>query len=74
MTENAPLTSSKEAKNKSSDHHLTKKTKAADMMKNAVEDGNAEEEEASLMIDFDYDDTINAERYMRSILKPLASF
>ena len=35
MTENAPSTqtSSKEAKNKSSDHHLTKKAKVANMMK-----------------------------------------
>ena len=45
MTENAPSTLSKESKNKSSDHYLTKKTKAANMMKSPIEDGNIEEEE-----------------------------
>ena len=63
MKENAPSTSSKEAKNKSSDHHLTKKTKAANMMKSPIDDGNTEEEEASIMTDFGYHDTINAESY-----------
>ena len=33
------------------------------MMKSTIEDGNTEEEEASIMTDFDYHDTINAERY-----------
>ena len=33
------------------------------MMKGPVEDGNTEQEEASIMTDFDYYDTINAERY-----------
>ena len=76
MTENAPSTSSKEAKNKSSDHHITKKTLAANMMKSPIEDGNTEEEEASIMTDFDYHDTINAERYEKyfeticKLLKP----
>ena len=53
MTENAPSTSSKEAKNKSIDHHLTKKTKAANVMKSPVEDGNTEEEEAGIITYFD---------------------
>ena len=44
MTENESKTSSKEANNKRSDHHLTKKTKAANMMKSPIEDGNTEEE------------------------------
>ena len=33
------------------------------MMESPVEDGNTEEEEASIMTDFDYHDTINAEMY-----------
>ena len=76
MTENAPSTSNKEAKNKISDHHLTKKAKAADMMKSSSEDGNTEEEEASIMTDFGYHDTVNAERYEKyfetvcKLLKP----
>ena len=76
VTEHAPSTLSKEAKNKSSDHHLTKKTKEANMMKSPIEDGNTEEEEASIMTDFDYLDTINAERYEKyfeivcKLLKP----
>ena len=75
MTENAASTS-KSKKNKSSDHHLTKKTKAANMMKSPIEDSNAEEEEASIMTDFDCYDTINAERYEKyfetvcKLLKP----
>ena len=64
MTENdESSTSCKDANNKSSDHHLTKVTKAADLMKTPIEDSNTDEEEASIMNDFDYHDTINAERY-----------
>ena len=76
MTETAPSTSSKEAKNKNSDHHFTKRTKAANMMKSPTEDGSREEEEASIMTDFNYHDTINAERYEKyfetvcKLLKP----
>ena len=43
------------------------------MMKSPIKDGNTEEEEASIMTDFDYHDTINAEMYEK-ILKPFASF
>ena len=43
------------------------------MLKNLIEDGN-EDEEASIMTDFDYHDIINAERQERNILKPFASF
>ena len=71
-----PSTSSKEAKNKSSDHDLTKKTKAANMMKSPFEDRNTEEEEeeeASIMTGFDYHDTIDPEMHEK-YLKPFASF
>ena len=33
------------------------------MMKSPIIDGNTEKEETSIMADFDYHDTINAERY-----------
>ena len=45
-------------------------------MKSPTEDGNTEEEKASFMTDFDYHDTINAERYEKyfetvcKLLKP----
>ena len=42
---------------------ILQKSKAANMMKSAIEDSNTEEEEASIMTDFDYHDTTNAERY-----------
>ena len=76
MTDNAQSTLSKEAKHKSSDHHLTKKTKAANLTKSPIEDDNINEEEASIMTDFDYYDTISAERYEKyfetvcKLLKP----
>ena len=46
------------------------------MMKSPIEDGNTEEKEARIMTDFDYHDTINAERYEKyfetvcKLLKP----
>ena len=45
-------------------------------MKSPIEDGNTEEKEARIMTDFDYHDTINAERYEKyfetvcKLLKP----
>ena len=36
-------------------------------MKSPVEDGNTEEEEASIMTVFDYHDIINAERYEKYV-------
>ena len=63
----------KKQKNKIRDHRLTKKTKAANIMKIPTEDRNTEQEEASIMTDFDYRDTINVAS-MRSILKQFASF
>ena len=45
-------------------------------MKSYIEDGSTEEEEASIMTDIDYHDTINEERYekyfetVRKLLKP----
>ena len=55
---------------------LEKKTKAANMMKSPIKDGNTEEEEASIMTDFDHHDIINAEMYEKyfetfcKLLKP----
>ena len=75
MTESTPSTSSKEAKTKSATSIL-KKTKAVNMMKSPIEVRNTEEEEASIMTDFDYHDTINAEMYEKyfetvcKLLKP----
>ena len=46
------------------------------MMKSPIKDGNTEEEEASIMTDLDYHDTINAEMYEKyfetfcKLLKP----